>query len=63
MAKQDQEFRNTFRDKFEKICEGLGEALLQDDSEFKMIKADMTTNQIMQFCEALCPKYFEVEEE
>ena len=63
MGEQEEECKEEIKNKFEGICEGLGEALLSDEAEYKMVKADMNANQIKEFCEALCPAYFELEDE
>ena len=41
----------------------LGEAMLSDEAEFKMLKADMTPEQTSAFVKALIPDYFELSAE
>ena len=42
IAEADEEQKEEIREKFEAIMDGLGEALLADEAEYKMVKADMT---------------------
>ena len=45
---------------FNEVCDDLGTAMLGDEAEFKMIRADMTAGQVTEFCRALVPEYFEL---
>ena len=55
--------QNEVRDKFEKVIEGAGDAVLGDASEFEMTETDWSPEDKAKFCGLLCPDYFEVNED
>ena len=63
METAGEEFKDELKAVFEPICDGLGEALCEDEASFKMVKADFSAAETEAFAKALCPKYFEIENE
>ena len=50
-------------DAFNKVVEDLGDSLIDDKATFLCAKADLKTDDIKAFTDALCPEYFEVTED
>ena len=63
IAEATEEQKEEIRTKFNAIMDDLGEAMLADEAEFKMLKADMTPEQTSNFVKALIPDYFELSAE
>ena len=54
--------KDNLADAFNSVCDGIGDALLDDKDIFVMAKADLSADQTKQFCALLTREYFELEE-
>merc|ERR1712084_104155 len=59
----DAKEKEELEEKFNTVVEDLGTALVDDKATFMMQKADLNNGQIKTFTDALCPDYFEVEDD
>ena len=57
------EEKQEIADKFNAIIEDFGDSLIEDKATFLCAKADLKSEDITKFTNALCPEYFEVTED